>query len=147
VVGKVEQAVAAQAQALSNAAGRILAVPVIEPQRFQSLSTAEAVIRYAGDFIPSWAGAISIDLMPAVLVLIFCVVQAGIRREGEPAANAGSMTAADLIAALRLAREVAEARTVPPAAVQEAVEVVEAPLQPSDENVTALVTARAGKKD
>ena len=42
----------------------------VEPQRFQSLSTAEAVLRYAADFIPSWAGAISIDLMPAVLVLI-----------------------------------------------------------------------------
>ena len=41
-------------------------------------------MRYAGDFIPSWAGAISIDLMPAVLVLILCVVHADIRREGEP---------------------------------------------------------------
>ena len=27
------------------------------------------MLRYAGDFIPSWAGAIAIDLMPAVLVL------------------------------------------------------------------------------
>ena len=89
VVGKVEQAVAAQAQALSDAADKILNVPAIEPERFQSLSTAEAVIRYAGDFVPSWAGAISIDLMPAVLVLIFCVVQAGIRRDDNQAVDAG----------------------------------------------------------
>ena len=94
VVGKVEQAVAAQAAALSDAADKILAVPVIEPARFQPLSTAEAVLRYAGDFMPSWAGAISIDLMPAVLVLILCVVHAHIRREGEPVVSASTMTAA-----------------------------------------------------
>ena len=46
------------------------------------------MLRYAGDFIPSWAGAISIDLMPAVLVLILCVVHAAIRREGIPAVSA-----------------------------------------------------------
>src|SRR6185436_13441848 len=56
VVGKVEQAVATQAKALSDAADKILAVPAIEPERFQSLSTAEAVLRYASDFVPSWAG-------------------------------------------------------------------------------------------
>ena len=78
---------AAQAQgAVAMPPTRSSNVPAIEPERFQSLSTAEAVIRYAGDFVPSWAGAISIDLMPAVLVLILCVVQAGIRREDDPAA-------------------------------------------------------------
>jgi hypothetical protein len=51
------------------------------------MSPAEAVLRYAGDFIPSWAGAISIDLMPAVLVLILCVAHASIRREGLPASQ------------------------------------------------------------
>ena len=70
VVGKVETAVAAQAAALSQAADKILDTPPVEPARFQPLSTAEAVLRYAGDFLPSWAGAISIDLMPAVLVFI-----------------------------------------------------------------------------
>lgn len=145
VVGKVEQAVAAQAAALSNAADKILAQPAIEPERFQSLSTAEAVLRYAGDFIPSWAGAISIDLMPAVLVLILCVVQAHIRREGDPVAGAGTVTAADMMMALRFAREVEEAGAWQKRA--EAVPETEAPLQPSDENVTPLSTARAAKKD
>jgi hypothetical protein len=136
VVGKVESAVAAQAKALSDAADKILDTPPVEPARFQPLSTAEAVIRYAGDFLPSWAGAISIDLMPAVLVLILCVVQAGIRREDEPTA-AESITAAQMIAALRLARDLERVQTVG-----------DAPLQPlADENVTALATARAAKKD
>jgi hypothetical protein len=143
VVGKVETSVAAQATALSQAAEKILGTPPVEPARFQPLSTAEAVLRYAGDFLPSWAGAISIDLMPAVLVFILCIVHAGIRRENEPAA-ADSMTAGQMLAALRLVHEVE--------ALQKervlAAGYVAPPLQPSaDENVTALATARAAKKD
>ncbi|NWG24862.1 MAG: hypothetical protein HXY30_10710 [Pseudorhodoplanes sp.] len=135
VVGKVESAVAAQAQALSAAADKILAEPRVEPDRFQPLSPAEAVLRYAGDFLPSWAGAISIDLMPAVLVLIFCVVQAGIRREGKVEASAETMSAADIIAALRLAREVE-------AASEAARNRQPEPPHAHDENVTALPGAR-----
>src|SRR5205807_798643 len=110
VVGKVESSIAAQASSLAGAADKILATPRIEAIKFQTLSPAEAVLRYAGDFIPSWAGAISIDLMPAVLVLILCVVHAAIRREGLPAASASTMTAADLVAAMRIARELEAAR-------------------------------------
>jgi hypothetical protein len=136
VVGKVETAVAAQAKALSDAANKIIDVPPVEPARFQPLSTAEAVLRYAGDFLPSWAGAISIDLMPAVLVLIFCIVQANIRRDDEPLL-AETMTAAQVITALRLAREVEAAHMAANAA----------PLQPAaEENVTPLASAR-NKKD
>jgi hypothetical protein len=141
VIGKVETAVAAQATALSQAAQRILDTPPVEPARFQPLSTAEAVVRYAGDFLPSWAGAISIDLMPAVLIFILCVVHSNIRREDEPAA-AETMTAAQMLTALRLARDLERAHdgAITPDD--------HAPLQPAaDENVTALVTARASKKD
>ncbi|WP_342641652.1 hypothetical protein [Rhodoligotrophos ferricapiens] len=105
VVGSVEKAVAAQASALSEAAKAIIGNGPVEPARFQPLSTAEAVLRYAGDFLPSWAGAISIDLLPAVLVLILCIVHAAIRRQEQPQ-DAESMTAADLISAMRLLREV-----------------------------------------
>jgi hypothetical protein len=139
VVGKVEGAVAAQAATLSAAADKILAEPRVEPDRFQPLSPAEAVLRYAGDFLPSWAGAISIDLMPAVLVLIFCVVQAGIRREGKFEANADTMSAADIIAALRLAREVESANE---AARSRPSEPAHAHTHDHDENVTALPGAR-----
>ena len=110
VVGKVESSIATQAASLSDAADKILAMPRVEPIRFQTMSPAEAVLRYAGDFIPSWAGAISIDLMPAVLVLILCVVHAAIRREGLPAVSASTMTAGELVAALQMAREVEDAR-------------------------------------
>jgi hypothetical protein len=123
VVGNVETAVAAQSVALAAAADKILGLPAVEPSRFLPLSPAEAVWVYAADFVPSWAGAISIDLLPAVLVLILCIVHAGIRREGKPEVTASTMTAAELITALRLARELDDAqeamrpRTAPSAEV------------------------------
>jgi hypothetical protein len=148
VVGKVESSIATQAASLSDAADKILAMPRVEPTRFQTLSPAEAVLRYAGDFIPSWAGAISIDLMPAVLVLILCVVHAAIRREAIPAINASDMTAGELIAAVQMAREVeASRRTIPTEEVlpAEAKPDGEPAVEPADENVRALSSARQPK--
>jgi hypothetical protein len=150
VVGKVESSIAMQAASLSDAADKILATPRVEPVRFQSMSPAEAVLRYAGDFIPSWAGAISIDLMPAVLVLILCVVHAAIRREGLPAVNASDMTAGELVAALQMAREVEEARRgipneVAPMEQKPAEASVAEPAAGIDENVTSLSSARQTK--
>jgi hypothetical protein len=102
---------------------------------------SEAVLRYAGDFIPSWAGAISIDLMPAVLVLILCVVHAAIRREGLPAFSASNMTAGELVGALQMAREVGEAQKLVPGEAKATEDpAVEPPV--TDENVTALSSAR-----
>jgi hypothetical protein len=145
VVGKVENSIATQAASLSDAADKILATPRVEPLRFQALSPAEAVLRYAGDFIPSWAGAISIDLMPAVLVLILCVVHAAIRREGLPAASASNMTVGELVVAMQLAREVEQARLA--ASRGETKSDTEPASEPeaADENVTALSSARHTK--
>jgi hypothetical protein len=143
VVGKVESSIAAQAASLSDAAEKILATPRVEPIRFQAMSPAEAVLRYAADFIPSWAGAISIDLMPAVLVLILCVVHAAIRREGAPALSASDMTAGELVAALQMAREVEEARRRVPGEGKE--ETAAEPPAVTEENVTPLSSARHTK--
>jgi hypothetical protein len=153
VVGKVESSIATQAASLSEAADKILAMPHVESARFQTLSPAEAVLRYAGDFIPSWAGAISIDLMPAVLVLILCVVHAAIRREGLPAVSASNLTAGDLVMAMQVAREVEEARraadaaSAPARVVTPEPDISEAtPLPPTaEENVKSLSSARLGK--
>ena len=144
VVGKVESAIAAQSASLAEAADKILATPRVEPARFQSMSPAEAVLRYAGDFIPSWAGAISIDLMPAVLVLILCVVHAAIRREGLPQTTASTMTAGELVSALRMAREIEDARhdAEKPVAREAGAQPITAA---EDENVTSLSSARPHK--
>ena len=145
VVGKVESSIGAQAASLSDAADKILAMPRVEPIRFQTLSPAEAVLRYAGDFIPSWAGAISIDLMPAVLVLILCVVHASIRREGPPAFNASDMTAGELVAALQMAREVGEERQATRGEAKVDREPAAGPATIPDENITSLPAARHTK--
>ncbi|MEF2073849.1 hypothetical protein [Consotaella aegiceratis] len=111
VVGKVEAAVQAQSQALASAADEILARPAVEDLRFTPLSAPEAVIRYARDFLPSWAGAISIDLLPAVLIFILCIVQDVIRREDGDEMEVGDMSAAELMRALRIQRKLRAAET------------------------------------
>ena len=92
--------------------------------------------------------------MPAVLVLILCVVHAAIRMEGRPALSASTMTASDLAAALQIARELEETRrgTERPAeAPVLAAEVAEPEIAgpqiaaSEDKNVTPLSSARAGK--
>lgn len=143
VVGKVENSIGAQATSLADAADKILAMPRVEPPRFQTLSPAEAVLRYAGDFIPSWAGAISIDLMPAVLVLILCVVHASIRHEGLPAFSTSEMTAGELVAALQMAREVGDARQVTRTGAKVEGELLAEPV--ADENIKSLSSARLTK--
>ena len=145
VVGKVEGSIATQAASLSDAADKILAMPRVEPIRFQTMSPAEAVLRYAGDFIPSWAGAISIDLMPAVLVLILCVVHAAIRREGIPAVSASNMTVGELVAAMRMARELEQEQQGAPGEPKVDPAPSVAPAAVADENVTALSAARHSK--
>jgi hypothetical protein len=98
----VEQALKAQSTALSTAADEILARPAVTPTRFVPLSTAEAVLRYATDFLPSWAGAISLDLMPAVLIFIHVIVHAAIRREEGAERDEDQMSAGDVMRAVRI---------------------------------------------
>ncbi|MFK8035307.1 MAG: hypothetical protein AB8B94_14290 [Hyphomicrobiales bacterium] len=102
VVDRVRDAVSGQGDALSEAANEILEREIVKPKRFVPLSAPEAVLRYANDFLPSWAGAISIDLLPAVLIFILCIVHAAIRREEDPDAFENTMTAADMVQALSL---------------------------------------------
>ncbi len=105
VVGRVEKSVKAQSEALAGAADQILSRPVVEPVRFTPLSSPEAVLRYAKDFLPSWAGAISIDLLPAVMIFILCIVQAAVRKEDGVDLGANEVTASEMIRAVRLYKQ------------------------------------------
>lgn len=102
IVNRVEKAIKAQSKALSKAADDILARDPVQPLRFKPLSAPEAVLLYAEDFLPSWAGAISIDLLPGVLILILSGVQASIRREEGHDLDENHVTVAELNRALRL---------------------------------------------
>ena len=107
VMETVRASVAAQSAALSDAADEILAQESVEQRRFVPLSSAEAVIRYWSDFIPSWAGAISIDLLPVVLVLTLMVVNDAMRREAETLQEAETITAAEMLRAMALYKRMA----------------------------------------
>lgn len=105
IVGRVEAAIQAQGRALAGAADGILSRDPVPPLRFTPLSTPEAVLKYADQFLPSWAGAISIDLMPAILVLILSGVYAAIRREEGEELDAHNVTVAEMNRALLLYEE------------------------------------------
>ena len=117
VMETVRASVAAQSAALTQAADEILAQPRVEQRRFVPLSSAEAVIRYWSDFIPSWAGAISIDLLPVVLVLVLMIVNDAMRRDAESLEEAENITAAEMLRAMALYRRM-EAAGALPAAIQ-----------------------------
>ena len=117
IVARVEGAIAVQSQALASAADAILAREPVAPVRFVPLSTPEAVLLYAADFLPSWAGAISIDLLPAVLILILAGVHSAIRREEGAEMDAHHVTVHEMNQALRLYHAMQPPQTVPAAAV------------------------------
>lgn len=100
------QVLAQRAETLQAAASEVLALPPPAEVVYTPISTADAVIRYARDFVPSWAGAIAIDLLPAVLVLIVAVAQAAVREGRDPAEPGDALTVAELRAAVLALREV-----------------------------------------
>jgi hypothetical protein len=119
VMETVRASVAAQSAALSAAADEILAQPQVEPRRFVPLSSAEAVLRYWSDFIPSWAGAISIDLLPVVLVLVLMIVNDAMRRDTSELEEAETVTAAEMMRALALFRRMEDQTRIEVAALED----------------------------
>lgn len=93
-----------RAQSLQGAAQAVMALPAAEETTYQPISTADAVLRYAGDFIPSWAGAIAIDLLPAVLVFMMMVAQSAIREDRALVNPEETMTLGELRSALAALR-------------------------------------------
>ena len=139
----VKTSVTAQSQALSTAADQILSQPPIPQRRFQPLSAAEAVLRYWSDFIPSWAGAISIDLLPVVLVLVLMVVNDAMRRDTGELDEAESISAAEMLRAMALFRQMAAAapaETIVPATLV----VADTPAPPIEQPVAPATPVADG---
>jgi hypothetical protein len=148
IMDTIRTSVAAQSEALSAAAAEILAQPKVEERRFVPLSSAEAVILYAGSFLPSWAGAISIDLLPGVLVAILAVAHAAMRRGEDEMDDAERITAADMMRSLEIHEAIAARRraaAIEDAVPQEDIAAVAVTEQdqplPAAENVTPLSVA------
>jgi len=93
-------------QTLLNVATKVLALTPPKESTYSAISKADAVIRYASSFFPSWAGAIAIDLLPGVLVFILAVTQATIRRGRDGLSVEETLTLADLRAAMNAMKDV-----------------------------------------
>jgi hypothetical protein len=105
-IESVREALDLRAATLKDAAEEILAMPPPAETTYTPISAADAVIRYAGDFVPSWAGAIAIDLLPGVLVMILAVTQSVIRRGREGVGVEENLSLAELRAAMRAMRDI-----------------------------------------
>ncbi len=95
-----------RASTLENAAQTVAALEPAPEVVYTPISSADAVILYARNFVPSWAGAIAIDLLPAVLVLILAITQGVIRYLRDGTVIEDTMTIAELRAALAVSQEI-----------------------------------------
>lgn len=105
-ITSVLDVLASRAQTLERAAQNVQDMAPAEEVTYTPVSSADAVILYARNFVPSWAGAIAIDLLPAVLVFILAITQAAIRSGREGAGVEDTLTLAELRAALLAVRDV-----------------------------------------
>jgi len=99
-----------RAETLRLAAESVMAMEQPAEPVYTPISTADAVILYAGNFVPSWAGAIAIDLLPAVLVFIVAIAQGAIRTGRDGVAREDQLTLAELRAAMVAMRDMEAAR-------------------------------------
>lgn len=102
----VLEVLAQRATTLEGAAQTIMAMPPPSETTYTPISSADAVILYARNFVPSWAGAIAIDLLPAVLVFILAITQSAIRSGREGARIEDTLTLTELRAAVTALRDI-----------------------------------------
>ncbi|MFW2542095.1 hypothetical protein ACN2XU_05590 [Primorskyibacter sp. 2E107] len=105
-INSVLDVLAARAATLEQAAQAVGSLQPPAEVTYTPVSSADAVILYARNFVPSWAGAIAIDLLPGVLVLILAITQGAIREGREGAAIEDTLTLAELRAAVTALRDV-----------------------------------------
>lgn len=105
-ITSVLEVLAQRATTLERAAQAVQALQPVTDVTYTPISSADAVILYARNFVPSWAGAIAIDLLPAVLVFILAITQSAIRGGREGTAIEDTLTLAELRAAMAAMREV-----------------------------------------
>ncbi len=118
-INSVLNALDQRSKTLKNAADEVLNMePPIETA-YNPISSADAVIKYAHNFVPSWAGAIAIDLLPAVLVFVLAITQAAIRSGKDGMSIEDTLTLSDLRAAMNAMKDVEATMGVADAAILE----------------------------
>lgn len=105
-IASVLDALDQRSQTLRSAADEVLALELPIETAYNPISSADAVIRYAENFVPSWAGAIAIDLLPAILVFVVAITQAAIRSGRDGIGVEESLTLSDLKTAMNAMRDI-----------------------------------------
>lgn len=105
-ISSVLDALDQRSQTLGQAAAQVLEMEPPQETAYNPISSADAVIRYAGSFVPFWAGAIAIDLLPGVLVFVLAITQAAIRSGRDGLSIEETLTLADLKAAINAMKDV-----------------------------------------
>ena len=105
-IASVLNALDQRSQTLKRAADEVLAMEPPQETAYNPISSADAVIKYAENFVPSWAGAIAIDLLPAILVFVLAITQSAIRSGRDGLSIEETLTLADLKAAMNAMRDV-----------------------------------------
>jgi hypothetical protein len=118
-IGSVLDALDQRSRTLKTAAEEVLEMEPPLETAYNPISSADAVIRYAHNFVPSWAGAIAIDLLPGVLVFVLAITQAAIRSGRDGMSIEETLTLADLKAAMNAMKDVEMTMGAADAAMQE----------------------------
>lgn len=105
-IDSVLNALDRRSQTLKRAADEVLAMEPPQETAYNPISSADAVIKYASSFMPSWAGAIAIDLLPAVLVFVLAITQASIRSGRDDLSIEETLTLAELKAAISAMKDI-----------------------------------------
>jgi hypothetical protein len=134
-IGSVLNALDQRGQTLKRAADEVLAMEPPQETAYNPISSADAVIKYAGSFVPSWAGAIAIDLLPGILVFVLAITQAAIRSGRDGLSIEETLTLADLKAAINAMKDVEASMGAADA------EILRRALPPDDDATTKLKAA------
>lgn len=105
-IGSVLNALDQRSASLKRAADEVLAMEPPQETAYNPISSADAVIKYAGNFVPSWAGAIAIDLLPGILVFVLAITQSAIRNGRDGLSIEETLTLSDLKAAINAMKDV-----------------------------------------
>lgn len=105
-IASVLTALNQRSSSLKKAAEQVLMIPRPQETAYNPISGADAVIEYADSFVPSWAGAIAIDLLPGILVFVLAITQSAIRRGRDGLSIEETLTLADLKAAINAMKDV-----------------------------------------
>jgi hypothetical protein len=105
-IGSVLNALDQRSHTLKRAADEVLSIEPPQETAYNPISKADAVIRYASSFVPSWAGAIAIDLLPGILVFVLAITQSAIRNGRDGLSIEETLTLSDLKAAINAMKEV-----------------------------------------